>query len=195
MSTRCFLIAATDRAYRVLRRLTFAATAACPLYAGGHDASAEIEPGPLELADGFIRALDWPYNDPRWPTQCACGYAFQQDDLWQCNQHPIYIGPYGQEYSIHPSLPELSAPPGALWEAPWFADMWHGSDGRCYVVRLPDGTDWVVDGPATSGGGWTRTGTPPHITARPSILSSRYHGWLTDGVLSDDLEGRTYDPR
>lgn len=41
--------------------------------------------------------------------------------------------------------------------------------------------------------GWTITGTPPNLTATPSIHAvGDYHGWLRDGVLSDDVDGRTY---
>jgi len=64
------------------------------------------------------------------------------------------------------------------------------------VVRLPDGCAWCVDLVASnnrSGSGWTVTGDAPNITARPSIAVHGYHGWLTNGVLSDDLEGRRYD--
>ncbi len=60
-------------------------------------------------------------------------------------------------------------------------------------VRLPDGKDWVVDSRSTGGGGWVITGEVPNITASPSILTETYHGFLHNGVLSNDLEGRTYD--
>jgi hypothetical protein len=69
----------------------------------------------------------------------------------------------------------------------------HRANRPPLMVALPDGEFWMVDqrfrGKAS---GWTVTGSPPAITARPSIVSDGYHGWLTDGVLSDDLEGRTY---
>lgn len=65
-------------------------------------------------------------------------------------------------------------------------------------VRLPDGTAWNVD--THYGGryendapGWTITGEAPRITAHPSVnVQGSYHGWLTDGVLSDDLDGRIH---
>ncbi len=192
----CFLITATDQAYRFLRRFTFRDDSGeCPANPGyyGHDASAQIEPGPLTLdEDGHVITLDWPKDDPRWPTHCACGYAFQDRDPRQCHQWTIYRASDGQEYSIHSRLQGTAqaAPTGAMWEAPWLSDFWHGPDGRCYILRLPDGHDWIIDGPARSGGGWTRTGEAPQLTARPSILSPGYHGWLDRGVLSDDLEGR-----
>jgi hypothetical protein len=43
--------------------------------------------------------------------------------------------------------------------------------------------------------GWVVTGEAPNITTMPSINSFAnpgYHGWLKDGILSDDLEGRKY---
>ncbi len=50
--------------------------------------------------------------------------------------------------------------------------------------------------------GWTITGEAPLLTASPSLgIGQRpeggwlYHGWLKAGVLSDDLDGRTYPPR
>lgn len=43
--------------------------------------------------------------------------------------------------------------------------------------------NWLVDAPSKQGSPWTREGKPPKVTARPSILTSRYHGFLTDGFL------------
>lgn len=195
MPWTCFLLEPTDRASLSLRRFTWAAQGRCPAqpHDYGHDASALIGIAPLVLTDkGYIEALTPPaLSDPRWPLRCGCGYAFQENDEKQLNQKPLYRAPDGQEYTIYPK----DAPIGAMWNATWFihdGDGWVGPDGRCLIVRLPDGTDWVIDGPSRSGGHWTRTGIAPQITARPSIASTRYHGWLTDGVLSDDLEGRTY---
>lgn len=62
-------------------------------------------------------------------------------------------------------------------------------------VCLPGGGWWTVDQKPSNGSesGWTVTGDAPNLTAQPSInAEGLYHGWLKDGVLSDDLEGRTY---
>lgn len=67
------------------------------------------------------------------------------------------------------------------------------------VVVLPGRVLFVVDACTYAQGGpgphgWTVTGTPPKLTVQPSIdLSRTYHGWLRDGVLTDDCEGRHYD--
>lgn len=41
--------------------------------------------------------------------------------------------------------------------------------------------------------GWTLSGVMTAITANPSIWTPNYHGYLMDGVLSADIEGRLYD--
>jgi hypothetical protein len=42
--------------------------------------------------------------------------------------------------------------------------------------------------------GWTVTGAAPNLTCSPSINAiGDWHGWLQNGVLSDDVEGRTYE--
>lgn len=61
------------------------------------------------------------------------------------------------------------------------------------MVKLPSGDFFCVDGPCYSAeqgayGGWQVTGEAPNITVVPSIhLVGRYHGFLTNGVLSDPL--------
>jgi hypothetical protein len=85
-------------------------------------------------------------------------------------------------------------PAGAMYYASWHPE-WPGPDGKCLAVRLPDGSDWNIDGPTYKDGKqgdrvWKRTGTPPDVTVTPSIDikdgltgGSRYHGVLTSGVL------------
>lgn len=185
MSWTCFLVTPTARAQSRLRRY---AKGSCAVHGDYHNAAVVIGETVYEGPDDSAGygADRYPHDDPRWPTACACGYRFADDDPWQYNQDRIYRTSDGQLSTID------DLPPGAMYDAPWFADFWHGDDGRCLVVVLPDKTPWVIDGPATNGAGWTRSGEPPGITARPSIASPNYHGWLNDGVLSDDLEGRPY---
>jgi hypothetical protein len=85
------------------------------------------------------------------------------------------------------------APVGAMYFADW---MIHGAinrgpDGHCLIVVTPY-NPWNVDGgyELPSPGEWTRTGTPPNVTAHPSIGQGRrpdgswtYHAWLRDGRL------------
>jgi hypothetical protein len=74
------------------------------------------------------------------------------------------------------------------------------SSGRDYLIfiKIP-GTDfgWCPD--YLYGGsdhGWTVYGTLPSVTINPSINHEGiYHGWVTNGELTDDIEGREYDSR
>jgi hypothetical protein len=80
------------------------------------------------------------------------------------------------------------------WEA-------HGETHRPpIVVVLPTGQWWCVDELTWTkergffGMGWKVTGSidtdPMTLTVTPSIRSTNYHGTLTKGVLSDDLDIR-----
>lgn len=101
-------------------------------------------------------------------------------------------------------------PPGSCWRVP-LADVegddpqWHivrkpspefRATGRDYLIfmTLPGGAEWSPDCLSSeSGQGWTVTGELPDITVQPSVHQiGRYHGFVTDGVLTDDLDGRTY---
>lgn len=102
--------------------------------------------------------------------------------------------------------------PGDCWRVPLDADwddirydeLWRDrlspqfrASGRDFVwqVCLPGGGYWSPDFlSSVSNQGWSLTGDrPENLTASPSINAvGSYHGWLQNGVLSDDCEGRTY---
>ena len=77
-------------------------------------------------------------------------------------------------------------------------EMWWQDDDLC--VKLPSGSEWNIDVGRRireSGGqvhaAWSRTGNAPNVTANPSINHvGLYHGWLRDGFLTDDCEGRKF---
>jgi len=83
------------------------------------------------------------------------------------------------------------APPGAMYYADWLSAR--GPDGHCLIVVTPHGPLNIDNGyQLPSPGHWTRTGTPPKVTMRPSIGQGQkdsggwsYHAWLNDGVLED----------
>lgn len=73
----------------------------------------------------------------------------------------------------------------------------HNKNRQPLFVVLPGPNLFVVDGKCWSNGrkygGWQVTGIAPSITVNPSInLQGFYHGWLIDGVISDDVEGRKF---
>lgn len=89
--------------------------------------------------------------------------------------------------------------PGAIWPENNERDNrtdWH--------ILLPGGGIHNIHVKFADGTGWQVTGEAPNFTVQPSINcydSKRddgsirrkgWHGYLTDGILSDDYEGRTY---
>lgn len=192
---QCFMLEPTDRAARWLRRYLSASIGDVRLCEpeGYHNAMVRIDDAPVvssEIASRrtiHIDPLEWPEDDPRWPTRCQhCSYEFHERETRQLFYVRIWRTQDGREVTVHGSpLPGIeAAPPGAMFFADWYEDIgWKGPDGRSLCVVTPGGI-WPVDGPSTNGDGWTRTGTPPIVTANPSIqIANRYHGWLRDGKL------------
>ena len=173
----CFLIEPTDR-YRVsLRRYSPSTGRPCPSRGEwGCDASTFVGVEAHAEHPGW-RDDHVPHDDPRWPAACEhCGRAFEEGDVWQVFPDRVFARPdTGEEHSLR------ALPPGAMYDATWLPTK--GADGRSLILQLPDGRPWWIDGGSTNGGGWTRTGAGAAVTARPSILTPGYHGFLTDGVL------------
>jgi hypothetical protein len=189
MPTPCFLLRDTDQASLSLRR--YAVERVCPL-GRYHEAITLIGTAPTRYTPTrMLDTIHTPHSDPRWPVACACGERFADSDPWQTCQDPIYEAVDGRRFTTRLG----DAPPGAMWNAPYYQDVWAGPDGLSLIVVLPDGRHWAIDTPSSSGGHWTRTGNAPHLTVTPSILTPGYHGWLQNGILSDDLDGRTYAQR
>lgn len=182
----CFLIERAPAVETSLRRFTFSSNpdGRCGSHFG-HDAEVVIGREPLDLdhtPNGRSIPGDGMRQDPRWPTACLfCGYVFQPEDEWQYNVSRLWTRiDTGEMFRLS------AAPVGAMWHADWYPERFYPNspDGLCLVVKTPGG-DWMVDGPSSNGPGWTRTGTIPRVTARPSIAQPGYHGWLTDGVLEE----------
>lgn len=155
-------------------------------------------------------------HSDKWPTHCACGYEFVDEDDYQEFTQSLYADISGKEWSLR------DAPPGAYWFAPWifnskaYQDPNHpkheeeklrrqrGLEGKSHlairyyeewaairdpvVVSCPNGDEWLIDSIANNGPGWTVTGQLPLITVSPSIQTGRYHGFLQEGVFTADCE-------
>lgn len=71
-------------------------------------------------------------------------------------------------------------------------------DGMCYSNDEYERQKAAgVENPQGYYGGWTVTGDIEQgtLTVSPSInIGSTYHGWVTNNVMTDDCEGRTYSP-
>lgn len=153
-----------------------------------HDISVVIDDR-LECAEEMAVIQGSFEKDTRWPAQCLCGYSFQATDHWQVHSDRLYRGfPDGNLYTLRDS----NLPIGAMWNADWLVRSGKGSDGMSLMVRLPGGADWPIDA-ILNGKSWSRIGTPPDITAAPSVNHvGVYHGTLMGGILSEDVEGRVF---
>ena len=184
-AVKCFLLKKTGTDALWLRRY---GGSNCTASGGCHNAMIRIENAITNASDRKMDRYEKlvPRTDPRWPANCACGYTFTVDDHWQVFPLSIYLLPDGRETTVHRRPPPGMhvCPAGAMFFSDWCPGP-KKHDGPYLWVVLPDGAVWCVDGPSSNppGPGWTRTGEPPTVTARPSILTSGYHGWLTDGEL------------
>jgi Family of unknown function (DUF6527) len=168
-----------DRWRRSLRRFTYSGTdGVCRSDEHGsrlgHDASADL--GDVGQGEVDAHGDNWPHDDERWPATCtACGYEFADGDQWQRNDSPVYRLPDGTEFAFRGSF-GTAAPAGTMIRAAWF-DEFADQPGESWLIALPDGGEWITTQAATGGRHWTVTGTPPDITASPSIWHNKPHGW------------------
>lgn len=214
-SVKCFMLEDTGKVRVWLRRFYFSEPpiAKCSGKRGTHDAmklfidSMDARCSEHGIGDrkfhGSLDDLAPPHDDPRWPDTCEdCPFIFPRtgevkvidhrrvrtDGEWQVFQRSLY-----RRDDTGEIMTFEDAPPGAMIDAWWMGEN-KGPDGKNLYLKLPNGHEWWVDGPSRDingkqGAGWTRTGTPPNITARPSIWARQgspddWHGFLTNGVLT-----------
>lgn len=214
MPWKVFIVRPTERAIIELRRFCWSSqSSACTGRMGYHDAEAVIGEEDFKSewngkGDSTQAVFErFPKDDPRWPKQCVgCGYVFQDGDQWQFNLHKIFEGE--RDGVLVRGVIQMSSanalPPGALWlidPADKAADCCFGQprpDGKHWQIMLPGGREWEMTGPSwdkgKQGPAWAISGTPPLVTAHPSInIPGRYHGFVQNGIVTDDCEGRKFD--
>jgi hypothetical protein len=181
---KCFMLEDLRTARYSLRR--YAEDSTCTQPRGYHDAvSAQICDRPDDRAKPYTgtNPPEVAADDPRWPANCACGYAFTADDKRQVWADGLYRMPGGEVVT------DGEAPAGAIRDAFWWPDK--GADGHAWLVKLPDGSEFMTEGKAGNCNCpsdpahrcWTRTGTVPALTVSPSIATPRWHGYLRNGQL------------
>lgn len=199
---RCFVVERSDFVRRSLRRYGVAGSTCPTTFPGSmtyHNAEVVTDPElPAVIHPPVGRMPDAEeMEDARWPKICACGYAFHPEDHWQVNLDALYGGaPDGNRYRLR------DLPPGAIWRADWLEQI-HDNPyadpfGRAWALMMPCGIEWMIYGHSSGDAGqkgpkWDVRGTVPNITVRPSInLMGRYHGFVENGIVLPDVEGRTY---
>lgn len=191
---RCFMLTPTDQVAVSLRRFASPRDGAprcgrqAPRYPGAevltyeaHDVEIEIErrAGTLERSiDGDHTQRTIAVDDPRWPTRCACGFEFTAEHMKQESHTRLH-----RRSDTGELVTRGDAPAGAMYLSETFGDVGEYNRhraGESLVVKTPAG-EWMLDGPASNGPGWNRTGELPDIVVTPSIgigHPQRLHGWL-----------------
>lgn len=195
---RCYLAEETDDVRRFLRRVTVGD------FHGQYRGHRAVSPvldrvcAPRGSREEVGGQVDWPRDDPRWPTRCeSCAYEFTDDDLWLLDVERIWRRPdTGEEFHLR------DAAPGAMYWAQW-SNMGGDPEAFSLCVILPGGHPWSIDGRANNCGRpddrthrcWCRHGDPPDVTVDKecdtcaagagSIRAGDYHGFLRDGWLVD----------
>lgn len=175
MGVPVFFLEPTKRDRVYLRRYESGST--CP---GGGYHQAMVFIGE-EAEDTRAIGDDHPHDDERWPAVCEkCDRPFDEADQWQRFRRAIYRRvDTGEETTL------ADAPIGACWNAFWMVErdnpIWQGPDGRCLVVKCPDGHDWMVDSRASNC-------TMPEDKVHKCWVR---HGRPEDGTLHVDKDGVT----
>lgn len=164
---------------------------------GGHRSVIEVCPG-MSFDDhpGFDE-VDWPATCP----EPGCDHVMSYESDAHGAGWRTFMGTCSWRNALTDEVRDDQHDwgPGAMYDATrWTPGSWRGPDGRCWAVVLPPAgmaDFWLIDGEASSGGRWTRTGEAPDLSVTPSILTPSYHGFLGSngtppGYLSGDLEGR-----
>lgn len=187
----CFMVDYTETGRLFRRRYSNDFTGCGGSYHNARLDMGEIVPDPVVDDEygrhlSFVHTLGTPEEraDGRWPVKCdRCPYVFTPEDHWQIGCESIYKERDGGRVATLRSMPA-----GAMFDAWWLGGDSFAKkreDGLILTVKLPNGIEWCIDCPSRDGGYWDRTGVAPKITARPSISTPGYHGWLTDGVLTE----------
>lgn len=191
MGYKCFMLTPSGFKRRSLRRYTHGKV--CPLHPGDysyHDATVFYDDVEEEKDDPIDKEL------LLFPTACACGYEFTDEDEKQIFKESLWNRDDGG-----PRTSLREAPVGAMWDATWlhYPGM-QGPDGMALVVVTPGG-HWHIDSRCANctlpndnvHKCWVRHGTPPNIhvdkngvtcsAGGGSILAGKWHGFLRNGEL------------
>lgn len=128
------------------------------------------------------------------PIQCRLVDPFPGWDNLQPGDMWFYAA---DEWHAHDGSFEERFRPGGVDHGLLAPEYWRDNYANRppLCVQIPGvPSDWTfyVDSKSSDGvSGWAVTGEPPNITVSPSIHAfGVYHGWLQNGVLSDDIDGR-----
>lgn len=199
MGYDAYLLTDSREAVTYQRRFTYNFHEQCPADVDGLGHQV-ISPVRFVLFGGDLPIRDWRIaHDRALIDSCACGYRFDEDDPAQEWIVRLHCEPDGRQVNVRTGVgPRARA--GGIWEMPIYGPDYWGADRKSYGVVLPMGATFPIDYPARTQhrGRYFRTGEAPALTVLSEIHygdrndHNGYRGWLLNGILSDDLDGRTY---
>ena len=126
----------------------------------------------------------------------VCGKTFFLDS--KGNEIDLKDLPVGSMFYV-PKDADMTVWPWYLADATDLSHYYydHNSSRQPLFVLLPGHTLFLVDGKCWRDGkkygGWEVSGIAPIITVHPSIhIHGFFHGFIRNGVISDDVDGRTF---
>lgn len=205
-ATSCYWLEPNGLARVILRRFTFGVE--CPAVERGHDGQrvtaiefpyeTYIDEAGWVMQRGVPEGLVPPRTSRRWPRRCeACGGLFPRGAEWQAAVAQGFVrSDTGETVWVRHVMGRAMA--GALHDSAWLRgaagkhayDVIPGADGLIVWAVCPNGAPWVIDGAASGGGRWTRTGdprVPESFSVAPSIVAGDYHGFLQAGRFTDHI--------
>jgi hypothetical protein len=136
--------------------------------------------------------MPWPLihlAPDEWLARHRNAPGFQPLEIGHCAYAPWLFTEDGYHYitsalgSRYRSLPEPRRAP-IIIALPYA--------GTKYQIWVPDQQAWNST-QGNHGEGWLVTGELPRVTITPSInCVGTYHGFVTEGVIADDCEGRKF---
>lgn len=196
---KCFLLTKTDMFSLYLRRYTNKAICKKPSDDRKHcDANYFYE---TVKGDKAIDQFDLQILP--FPNKCThCGYKFEETT----SSRMVHTQGIWRREDTGEAIERNKFPVGAIFDADWYHDCSElcGPDGKCMCVQVPGGHLWMIDSRAgnctmpddTKHKCWVRHGEAPNLTVDKngltcqagagSIQTENWHGFLTNGILSEN---------
>lgn len=135
----------------------------------------------------------------RWkpkPGESICGRTYLIDSSGK--EYSLDDLKIGYMFYLPENIEELEWP-WYLAKDDYISDYYktNNNNRKPLFVLLPGKNIFLLDGKCWSNGkhygGWQVTGIAPNITVTPSInIGGSYHGFLVNGIIGDDVEGRVF---
>lgn len=176
MRVQCFLVERTDLVAQYLRRYrSYQDTRKCLIHTDyGCEAKVRIEDVTgQEPTNGDSH----PHDDPRWPTHCACGQAFEDTDEWQLSTDRIYL----RHGTTDDLCPMRDLPVGAMFYPSWLQPVEGEDYSRDFLYCPTDNSVLRVITPAWNDGTGRHEWDIDQYCSNCDRVGQIHHCWCRHG--------------